>query len=111
MDCEIFTAELLRETYENATEGYEHEHVTPYMYTKQDSVGLFPVKENGAKYRLTLDTPEDYEVLKAVYEALYTPGNTFTKGDMMRFLDDHPEILAINSEVHQKGFKEGYEEQ
>ena len=106
---EIFTAELMREAAEKSTEGYEHEHVTPYMYWKQDSIGVVPSKEDGSMYRITLDTPEDYEVIKKVYEALYTPGNTFTLNDIMRFLEKHPEIVAINSMVRQKGAKDGYE--
>ena len=106
---EVFTAELMQEAAEKSTEGYEHEHVTPYMYWKQDSIGRCPSEEDGSMYRITLDTPEDYEVIKKVYEALYTPGNTFTLDDMLRFLEKHPEIVAINSMIRQKGAKDGYE--
>lgn len=102
---EVFTAELLKEDFENATEGYEHEHVTPYMYWKQPSVGVIPSKEDGSMYRITLDTAEDYEVIRLVYEALYTPGNEFTLDDMLRYLEQHPEIVAINSMIVQKPVK------
>lgn len=107
MGCfEIFTAELLKETAENSTENYEHEHVTPYMYTKQDSCGKAPTPRERAHYRVALDTPQDYEVIKAVYEALYQPGNRFDMHDVADFLDAHPEIVAINSEVVQKQFNQ-----
>jgi len=104
---EVFTAELLQESYEKATEGYEHEHVTPYMYWKQDSVGRVPSKRDGSMYRITLDTPEDYEVIKLVYEALYQPGNKFTLTEIEDYLAEHPEILAINSMIRQKDTKTG----
>lgn len=103
--AEVFTAELLQEAAEKATEGYEHEHVTPYMYWKQDSLGANPYKEDASKYRITLDTPEDYAVIKAVYEALYQPGNTFTLEDILGYLKAHPEVTAINAAIVQKPTK------
>ena len=66
---EVFTAELMKEAYENSTEDYEHEHVTPYMYWKQDSFYYLPFQENLSYMRITMDTPEDFEVIKRVYEA------------------------------------------
>ena len=105
MECEIFWADLLDEAYENSTESYEREHVTPYMYWKQDSIGIVPFKCDGSKYRLTLDMPEDYEVIKRVYEALYQPGNRFNMDEILGYLDEHPEILAINAQIQQKAVK------
>lgn len=102
--CEVFEATLLDEAYYNATEPYEHEHVTPYMYW--DQLGMLPFDENAATYRVTLDTPEDYEAINAIYDALYTPGNTFTVYDTLNFLKAHPEIVAINSMIVQKSAKD-----
>lgn len=102
---EVFTAELLAEAAQKATEPYEHEHVTPYMYWKQSSLGAIPYKEDVHTYRITLDTPEDYEVIKRIYEALYQPGNTFTLEDILAYLRAHPEVVAINSMIVQKKVK------
>lgn len=111
MDGEVFTAELMKENFENATEGYEHEHVTPYMYTRQPSVGRMPSRIDGSAYRLDLDTPEDYAVIKAVYNALYQPGNRFTVDQVVAYLDAHPEVHQLNSKVVQKHYTEcSYEE-
>ncbi len=109
LDCEVFTAELMKEAAENSTEGYEHEHVTPYMYWKQSSVGRMGLGKDYSKFRFTLDTPQDYEAITKIYEALYTPGNTFTKDDILTYLENHPEVVAINSMIRQKGAKDGYE--
>ena len=102
---EVFTAELLKEAMENSTEDYEHEHVTPYMYWKQDSIGRCPSLEDGSMYRITLDTPEDYEVICKVYEALYEEGNKFTLAQILDYLKAHPEVVSINSMIHQKKVK------
>ena len=99
---EVFEASLLDEAYHNATEHFEHEHVTPYMYWKQKSLGALPYIEDAHTYRVTLDTPEDYEVITAIYNALYQPGNTFTIEDVLNYLKSHPEISAINAGVYQK---------
>ena len=56
-------------------------------------------------YRITLDTPEDYEVIRLVYEALYQPGNNFTLDEIEDYLAAHPEVCAINSMIVQKKVK------
>ena len=99
---EVFEASLLDEAYHKATEHFEHEHVTPYMYWKQTSLGGLPYVEDAHHFRVTLDTKEDYEAITAIYEALYQPGNTFTVQDVVAFLKNHPEIVAINKNVYQK---------
>lgn len=102
MGFEMFTAELLREAYDNSTESFEHEHVTPYMYMKQSSRGVFRYREDAAEYRLTLDTPADYEVICRVYEALLGEKNDFTIEDILAYLRANPEVAAINSNIVQK---------
>lgn len=102
MGCEVFTAELLEEDFRNATEGYEHEHVTPYMYWKQSSLGAYSYRENVSNYRITLDTPEDYEVISRIYNALYQPGNYFTLEQIIEYLRANPEVAQINRMIVQK---------
>lgn len=102
---EIFTSEILEEAALKSTEDYEHEHVTPYMYWKQDSIGRYPYEPDHSMYRLTMDTPEDYQVIQAIYAALYQDGNRFTLQEILRFLQEHPEIASINSSIVQKKVK------
>ena len=99
---EIFGYGLIKEAYDNATEPYQHEHVTPYMYQVNQSMFRLPYDKTTAHYRLTMDTPEDYEAVSAIYDHLYTPGNTFDIDDILNLLRAHPEIAEINSKVKQK---------
>ena len=46
--------------------------------------------------RMTLDYPEDLEFFKAVFAALYKPGQVFTLDEILGFLEAHPEVVAIN---------------
>jgi spore coat polysaccharide biosynthesis protein SpsF (cytidylyltransferase family) len=63
-DCEIFGMEQLEKCFLNATEDYDKEHVTPWMrrHCKVHNI----LNPNGNQYhvRVTLDTQEDYEMIK-----------------------------------------------
>lgn len=98
---EVFTAELMKEAAEKSVEAYEHEHVTPYMYWKQDSV-YYHAFQPDSWYRITLDTQEDYDVISNVYDALYNKNNHFTIYDVIDYLRAHPEIADINASIRQK---------
>ena len=103
---EIFAADLMKETYENATEGYEREHVTPYMYTRQKSMYSMPCPFDASKYQVSVDTPEDYAVVKNFFEALYPSNPRFTAVDIAKYLDAHPEVYEINTNIRHKHFTE-----
>ena len=47
--------------------------------------------------RMTLDYPEDLEFFKAVFAAMYVPGQVFSLDEILTFLQEHPEVVAINS--------------
>ncbi|MBI2030702.1 glycosyltransferase family protein [Candidatus Kaiserbacteria bacterium] len=52
--------------------------------------------------RLTLDTPEDFQMISAIYDALYPANPDFSADDVVTFLSAHPEIVAINNSIRQK---------
>jgi spore coat polysaccharide biosynthesis protein SpsF len=102
---EVFTFELLEEAYLQAQEDYEKEHVTPYMYFQQNSVGCYANSIDLSNYRFTVDTPEDYEHMKAIYGYFFKGKHDFFLDDIIRYLNKHPEIVAINANVEQKQVK------
>ncbi len=51
------------------------------------------------RYRLTVDTPEDLDVVQRVYKALYRGGEVFPLRETVRLLDAHPEWTAINAHI------------
>jgi spore coat polysaccharide biosynthesis protein SpsF (cytidylyltransferase family) len=52
--------------------------------------------------RLTLDYDVDYQFFTAVIEALYMPDRLFTLSDVVKLLNAHPEILAINAGLEEE---------
>ena len=55
---------------------------------------------NAGKYRLTLDTWEDFELLKILIEKY---GAGILSGDeIIKLMELHPELVLINQHVEQK---------
>lgn len=79
------------------------EHVTYYIYKHPKEFNIGYVKGNkfyNKDYRLCVDTMEDFKLVKHIYEHFNNP--FVTSKEVVKYLDDNPEIAAINSEVGQK---------
>jgi spore coat polysaccharide biosynthesis protein SpsF len=103
LGCEIFTFDLLEEAYMNSSEDYEKEHVTPYMYYRQNSIGYYCHKKGYSNYRFTVDTIEDYKFVSAIYNKLYLGKHDFYLNDIVQYVNSYPELSLINAAIKQKG--------
>ena len=102
----------LEKAYKEATLKSEREHVTPYIWKNGSADGgtiyktynfKNPAGEyNANDYRITIDEPEDFEVIKALIENLGIEKDWKTYID---YLIEHKEIYAINSKFSNN---EGY---
>lgn len=103
-DVEVFTFKALQICYKNATLDYEKEHVTPYIYMNSNKFSIENYKndEDYSRYRLTLDTEEDYIVINNIYKNLYVEGEMFYFDEIIDYLNRNPFIIQINSSVIQK---------
>ncbi|MDO8482082.1 MAG: glycosyltransferase family protein [bacterium] len=52
--------------------------------------------------RLTLDTIEDYKLISAIFDEMYTKNPDFSSEDVVAFLKTRPDLVAINAEIVQK---------
>lgn len=100
---EVFTAELLKEANENAVESFEREHVTPYMYRKQNSIARYPYEPDHSFIRLTVDTPEDLEFVEAIYKDFGEKEDEFSLKEILQLLSRKPNLMKINSNIEEKG--------
>lgn len=107
-DAEIFSFKALEEAYNNAEKDYEREHVTPYIYDLNNNFKILSYKNSKdySKYRITLDTKEDFEVIRAIYKNLFNKKGYFLLNDVIEFLDSNPQIVEINKEIEQKKWGE-----
>ncbi|OAI39077.1 hypothetical protein AYO39_03225 [Actinobacteria bacterium SCGC AG-212-D09] len=102
---EVFSVAALAEAASDATDPLEREHVTLFFERHPERFDLLgvepPARHRRPDLRVTLDTPEDYEVLSAIYDALYERDPNFGLDAVIAFLERHPEIAARNRHVRQ----------
>ena len=105
LDFEIFSMQMLAEAHERATSPYEREHVTPYLKTGPAASRFLNMDEvwpggDFSRFRITLDTPEDYEVLRRLIEVHHA--DQLPLPALLALFEAHPEIMALNAGVEQK---------
>ncbi|MCB9558319.1 MAG: glycosyltransferase family protein [Deltaproteobacteria bacterium] len=101
-DVEVMPLAVLETAHREATRALEREHTTPFIWEQPTRFRLANVEwELGLDYsmshRFTIDYAEDYEMIRAVYEALYrSDAAPFSLGDILALLEERPEIAEIN---------------
>lgn len=103
---EVFERPLLFEARKMAGVGYEHEHVTPYMYQRQNSRAYLTSPRDLSHIRCTIDTEEDFSFAEELMASIGAQNADFTLDDVIRCIEARPELLDINKDVHQKGLGE-----
>lgn len=107
MDTEVIEYKALEESWRATSDRDDCEHVTLYI---RRHPGLFKINnvknENNPTddLRLCLDTKEDYELISEIYKNLYR-GEPIKLGNVLRFLDENPQLRKINSNIKQKPVK------
>ncbi len=106
MDTEVFATAVLADVARRSDDPVDHEHVSVYIYQHPEIYTLgnvaAPPQCERPRLRLTLDTPEDLQVIRSVFEALYPANPEFSLADVLEFLDRKPEIAAINAHVQHR---------
>lgn len=99
---EIIKKEALNKAYFSSDKNYHREHVTPFI---KEHPGLFLIKRHYvaidnpfSNLRLTVDTPEDYQLAKIIYENIYK-GYPFPLQSVIDFLKENPDLVNINSKI------------
>jgi spore coat polysaccharide biosynthesis protein SpsF len=103
LDTEVFTLDALRRVDDMCDQTHYREHVTPIFYERPD---LFRVRsvtgsEDYTRFRWTLDTPEDLELIRAIYSR-FDNRDDFGWREVVSLMEEHPELNEINSHVIQK---------
>ena len=104
-DYEIFSYQLLDDAFRNATAEGDLEHVTPYIRenkSRKTDFYFYPVKQHldNSNFRITVDTPEDFELIKVLIEKYHADKLSFF--EIEEILSEHPELVAINAHIEQK---------
>lgn len=102
-DVEVFTFNALEHAWQDADKDFEREHTTPFVWERPELFRIVNVDcEGGVDYsmthRWTIDYPEDYELIRRVYDELWLMERPlFSMNDIINLLLQQPEIAAINA--------------
>lgn len=107
LDTEVFKQSALDRAWREATEDYQHVHVTPYFYQHPELFKIVQVKqaEDLNELRWTVDTPEDFEFVSRIYRH-FNGNDDFCWREVLAYLDGNPEVGEINRHIRQKQLKE-----
>jgi spore coat polysaccharide biosynthesis protein SpsF len=102
-DVEVIPMSILETAWKEAKLPMEREHTTPFIWERPERFRIGNVEwETGLDYsmshRFTVDYPEDYEFVGRVYNELYENNPLFGLDDILKLLDEKPEIKKINEQ-------------
>jgi spore coat polysaccharide biosynthesis protein SpsF len=105
-DVRVFSTAALAEVDALTRDPADREHVSLYFWTHPERYRLRNVPSElgpeAVKPRLTVDTADDFELVRRIYEALLPTRPAFTLGDVLNLLQAHPDWLALNQHVPQR---------
>lgn len=94
LDAEVVRADVLKQAAAQATEIYDREHVTPFIYARPDRFRLASIASGSeeGEVRWTVDRPDDFEFVAEVYAALHPANPEFTSDDIRAFVRSRPDL-------------------
>jgi spore coat polysaccharide biosynthesis protein SpsF len=99
---QVFPTRVLAEVASLTDDPADREHVSLYIYEHPERYRLRSVVSGhpeSAELRLTVDTPEDYELVKTVFEEL---PEGFGLQDILDLFARKPELKDINQHIEQR---------
>jgi len=99
LDVEVMKFRCLADAHAEAELPSEREHATSFIYKRPERYRLGSVTqaEDQSSVRLTVDEPEDFQMVSEIYETLYPRNPAFGLDDVMDLLTKTPEILGLNN--------------
>lgn len=104
LDAEVFSRAALEAAAKEAIEEHDREHVTPFLYRNPERFQLSQMRNDRdlSHHRWTVDTPEDFALVRRILEALSPRDPLFTLDDAVALVEAHPEWSQLNAHIEQK---------
>ncbi len=102
LDVEAMTMAALETAGREDRDPASREHATPYLYRHPERFRLTGIRlpEDLSRHRWTVDTPEDYELVRRIYDGLGR--DDFTWRDALAIVEANPTWSELNRHVAQK---------
>ena len=99
-DVEVFSHSALVRAHNEVSDIKYREHVT-FHFWKGGNTGFKTIQlksvENWSNYRITIDYPEDYQVIKHIFSMIQGEGAYGQLENIIQILDENPNIRNLNS--------------
>ncbi len=106
MDTQVFPVSVLAEVATLTQDPADHEHVSLYIYEHPERYRLLNVASGLqaaiARLRLTVDTAEDFQLVRHIYEILYPSKPDFGLVDIIKLFEHRSDLFLINQHILQK---------
>lgn len=109
IDVEVFSFTALQKAWHQAKLPSEREHVTPFIWknAQHHNGQMFKsfslaMQQNFSHYRLTVDDPQDFELIKELVE---NKGSSLPWMNYVEYMKQHPWLFEINGATKRN---EGY---
>ena len=103
---EVISTDALVRSWERGDARHRSELMTLYIKEHPEefriALGTLPDDLYRPQYRLTVDEPEDVELMQALFARLARPGHLVTTREAIALLDSEPSLAAINKAAHHK---------
>lgn len=109
LDTQVFPTRVLEEVAGLTQDPADRENVSLYIYEHPERYRLgnleAPPELRHPEFRLTVDTAEDLALIREIYQGLYPGKPEFALADVIRLLQQQPELLEINRNIKQKAVR------
>lgn len=98
LDVEVFPRRALESLHRFSRSPLEREHVTLHLLHHPDRYRTAQVRYplDHSDHYWTVDTEEDFQLVTAVYEALYPTRPRFSWTDVLQVFEAQPELFDVN---------------
>ncbi len=99
LDAEAFPASVLLVAAAEASDPFEREHVTPFIWTRPERfpAAVLEADRDMGNERWTVDHPSDLALIRAIYERLDRP-ESFGHREISALLEREPALRTINEQ-------------
>lgn len=98
LDVEAIRFSTLETAWKEAVLPSDREHVSLFIVRQPDRFRVTGLDNavDLSHMRWTVDEPEDFDLVRQIYEALYPANRAFTTKDILALLNAKPELLEVN---------------
>lgn len=97
-DIEVFSMQALVKASTELKDKHRREHVTfQFWQDKNYKSSQYSQEKDWSKYRITVDYPEDFEVVSYIFKELKNKGIFGSLNEIINIIDNNQKIKEINS--------------